>query len=206
MNTCTQHLPVPPPLLTKNKNIFINLFRFLIMDKKDLVARTLDKVVTEKAVNALAEGKGTRAVGAPLGVSVDNTYTILGIDYREDWFAPNDSNLTREDIAEMSDDEKAEAGCRFNGWFYFTTNNGDLSFTAVLGDSEMTKPEFWEGVETKAEDFDSAKIFVPSARTPAAWIKSGCDNLVGKTLKCVATKDFKRGQYPTKARAFVLVA
>lgn len=175
------------------------------MDKKDLVARNLEKVVTEAAVNALAEGKGTRAVGASLGVSVGNSYTILGIDYREDWFAPNDSNLTREDIAEMSDDEKAEAGCRLNGWFYFTTNNGDLSFSAVLGDSEMTKPEFWDNVETKAQDFDAAKIFVPSARTPAAWIKSGCDNLIGKTLQCVATKDFKRGNFDAKARAFVLV-
>lgn len=176
------------------------------MDKKDLVARNLEKVVSEAAVNALAEGKGTRAVGAPLGVSVGNEYTILGIDYREDWFAPTDSQLTRADIAEMSDEEKEEAGCRFNGWFYFTTNNGDLSFTAVLGDNEMTKPEFWDKVETKAEDFDCAKIFVPSARTPAAWIKSGCDNLVGKTLKCVATKDFMRGSFPAKARAFVLVA
>lgn len=176
------------------------------MDKKDLVARNLDKVVTEAAVNALAEGKGTRAVGAPLGVSVGNEYTILGIDYRENWFAPNGSNLTPADIAEMSDDEKVEAGCRLNGWFYFTTNNGDLSFSAVLGDSEMTKPEFWNNVETKAPDFDCTKIFVPSARTPAAWIKSGCDNLIGKTLKCVATKDFKRGNFDAKARAFALTA
>ena len=176
------------------------------MDKKDLVARNLEKVVTEAAVNALAEGKGTRAVGAPLGVSVGNTYTILGVDYRESWFAPKGSNLTNAQIAEMSDDEKVDAGCRYNGWFYFTTNNGDLSFSAVLGDSEMTKPEFWDKVETKAQDFDAAKIFVPSARTPAAWIKSGCDNLIGKTLKCVATKDFTRGDYDAKARAFVLVA
>lgn len=176
------------------------------MDKKDLVAKSLDKVITENAVNALVDGKGTRAVGAPLGVSVGNTYTILGIDYREGWFAPTGSNLTNDEIAEMSDDEKVEAGCRFNGWFLFTTNNGDLSFSAVLGDSEMTKPEFWDGVETKAQDFDAAKIFVPSARTPAAWIKSGCDNLIGKTLMCVATKDFKRGNFDAKARAFVLVA
>ena len=176
------------------------------MDKKDLVARNLEKVVTENAIAALAAGKGARAVGAPLGVSVDNTYTILGIDYREGWFAPTGSNLTNSEIAEMSDDEKVEAGCRFNGWFYFTTNNGDLSFSAVLGDSEMTKPEFWDGVETKAHDFDVTKIFVPSARTPAAWIKLGCDNLIGETLKCVATKDFKRGNFDAKVRAFVLVA
>ena len=176
------------------------------MDKKDLVARSLEKFISEEAINALAEGKGTRAVGAPLGVSIGNTYTITGIRYREDWFAPNDSKLTRADIAEMSDEEKEDAGCRFNGWFYFTTNNGDLSFSAVFGDSEMTKPEFWDKVETKAEDFDPAKIFVPSDRTPAGWIKSGCDNLIGKTLKCVATKDFMRGNYPAKARAFVLVA
>lgn len=176
------------------------------MDKKDLVARNLEKVVTEKAVNALAEGKGTRAVGAPNGISVGNSYTILGIDYREGWFAPTGSNLTNAEITEMSDDEKVEAGCRFNGWFYFTTSNGDLSFSAVMGTSEMTNPEFWKDVQTKAEDFDAAKIFVPSARTPAAWIKLGCDNLIGKTLKCVATRDFKRGDFDAKARAFVLVA
>ncbi len=176
------------------------------MDKKDLVARSLEKFISEEAINALAEGKGTRAVGAPLGVSIGNTYTITGVRYREDWFAPNDSKLTRADITEMSDEEKEEAGCRFNGWFYFTTNNGDLSFSAVFGDSEMTKPEFWDKVETKAQDFDVTKIFVPSDRTPAGWIKSGCDNLIGKTLKCVATKDFMRGNYPAKARAFMLVA
>lgn len=176
------------------------------MDKKDLVARSLEKVVSEKAVNALAEGKGTRSVGAPNGVSVGNSYTILGIDYRESWFAPAGSGLTNSEISEMSDDEKVEAGCRLNGWFVFTTSNGDLSFTAVLGDSEMTKPEFWDGVETKAEGFDPSKIFVPSARTPAAWIKLGCDNLIGKTLVCVATRDYKRGNFDAKARAFVLVA
>ena len=176
------------------------------MDKKDLVARNLEKVVSEKANNALADGKGTRAIGAPLGVSVGNSYTILGIDYREGWFAPTGSSLTNAEIAEMSDDEKVAAGCRFNGWFYFTTNNGDLSFSAVLGDVEMTKPEFWDNVQTKAQDFDVAKIFVPSARTPAAWIKTGCDGLTGKTLKCVATKEFKRGSIDAKARAFVLVA
>lgn len=180
------------------------------MDKKDLVARNLEKVVSEKAINALAEGKGTRAIGAPNGISVGNSYTILGIDYREGWFSPTETDgkptYTNAEIAEMSDDEKVEAGCRFNGWFYFTTNNGDLSFTAVLGDSEMTKPEFWNDVQTKADNFNASKIFVPSARTPAAWIKSGCDNLIGKTLKCVATKDFKRGRFAAKARAFVLVA
>lgn len=172
------------------------------MDKKDLVAKSLDKVITENAVTALAEGKGTRPVGAPLGVNVGNSFVILGIDYRENWFAPNDSDLSPAEIAEMSDDEKIEAGCRKTGWFFFVTNNGELSFSAVLGDNEMTKPEFWKEGATLAEDFDVTQIFVPSARTPAAWIKQGCDGLVGKTLDCIGTKDFKRGRFDAKARAF----
>lgn len=176
------------------------------MDKKDLVAKSLDKVISEVAVDALASGKGTRAIGSPLGISKGDKYTLLGIDYRENWFAPEDSDLTANDLNEMTDDEKTEAGCRKQGWFVFTTNNGDLSFSAVLGDSQMTKAEFWvEGADT-VEGFDVSQIFVPTARTPAAWIKMGCDNLIGKTLKCVATKDFRRGNFAAKARAFVLVA
>lgn len=174
------------------------------MDKKDLVAKSLDKVITENAVNALVDGKGTRAIGAPMGINVGNTFTIMGIDYREGWFAPEGSTLTTAEINEMTDEEKLEAGCRKNGWFFFITNNGELSFTAVLGDSEMTKPEFWaEGANT-VEGFDVSQIFVPSARTPAAWIKLGSDNLIGRTLSCVGTKDFKRGSFDAKARAFVV--
>lgn len=176
------------------------------MDKKDLVAKSLDKVVSEAAVNALAAGKGTRAIGSPLGISIGDKYTILGIDYRENWFAPEDSDLTTAEINEMSDQEKEDAGCRKQGWFVFVTNNGDLSFSAVLGDSQMIKAEFWDDKSQKVDDFNVSKIFVPSARTPAAWIKQGCDNLVGKEIKCVATKDFKRGNFDAKARAFVLVA
>lgn len=176
------------------------------MDKKDLVAKSLDKVISEVAVNALASGKGTRAIGSPLGISIGDKYTILGIDYRENWFAPEDSDLTVNDLNEMTDEEKTEAGCRKQGWFVFTTNNGDLSFSAVLGDSQMTKAEFWDDKSQKAEGFDVTKIFVPSARTPAAWIKTGCDNLIGRTLECVATKDFKRGNFDAKARAFVTAA
>ncbi len=203
-NDTPVHLSVPPPFLSKNKNIF-NHFNFQIfMDKKDLVAKSLDKVVSEAAVNALAEGKGTRAIGSPLGISVGDKYTIMGIDYRENWFAPEDRDLTTSEINEMTDKEKEEAGCRKQGWFVFITNNGDLSFSAVLGDSQMTKAEFWDDKAQKAEGFDVATIFVPSARTPAAWIKQGCDGLVGKELVCVATKDFKRGNFDAKARGFII--
>lgn len=174
------------------------------MDKKDFVAKGLEKFVTDAVINALAEGKGNRPVGAASTIEKGAKYSIYGIDYRENWFAPADSDLTAAEIREMDDNERLQNGCRKQGWFTFVTNNGDLSFSAVLGDTAMLNADFWSDAD-KVEDFDISKIFVPSVRTPSIWFKQGCDGLCGKTLQCVATKTFKRGTFDVKARAFVIV-
>ena len=174
------------------------------MDKKDFVSKSLEKFVTDAVINALSEGKGSRPVGASSSIEKGEKYTIYGIDYRENWFAPADSDLTQAEIREMDDETKRKNGCRLQNWFTFVTNNGDLSFSAVLGDKATLTAEFWSDAD-KVENFDVSKIFIPSVRTPSIWIKHGCDGLCGKTLQCVATKTFKRGTFDVKARAFVVV-
>ena len=174
------------------------------MEKKDFLSKEMQKCVSEKAVAALEAGKGTRAIGTDNSISVDSTFTILSVDFTGNWFAPEGSDLKASEIREMTDEELKAQGCHYNEWFTFNTNNGPLSFSAVMGDVAMYKPEFWEGVDTKVDGFDVANIFRPSARTPQAWIKANCDGLIGKTLRCVAVKNYMRGDFSAKARAFVV--
>lgn len=175
------------------------------MDKKDYgkyAAKDIVALVSEKAYDALEAGKGSRAIGGGNGIEVGNTYTLLKIDYREQLMPPSD--MTTEEFNELSEEEKKEVG-RMVGWFEFVTNNGGLSFSAVLGDKDMHTAEFWEDTPTKIDNFDVTNIFCPTARTPEAWIKTGCDGLLGKTLQCVATREYQRGRFDAKARAFVIV-
>lgn len=174
------------------------------MDKKQFAPAALQNSVSDAAFQALADGKGSRVYGAGNGIEVGNEYTLLRIDFVSRYIKPAD--LTTEEWNAMSDEQKAEA-CNHKPaeWFEFVTNNGSLSFGAVFGDKVMYNPEFWEGVETKVEDFDVNNIFKPSARTPEAWIKAGVDGLIGKTIKCIGTKDFQRGAFDAKARAFMIV-
>lgn len=172
--------------------------------KSDFVPKSLENSISEAAVEALESGKGTNCVGGDSNISVNNSYTILRIDYRTNWFKPEGSDLETSEINAMSDEQKIEAGCQKREWFTFVTTNGDLSFSAVLGDMRMANPEFWDDTAIKAEGFDLTKVFVPSCRVPCEWIKMGCDGIVGKTLRCVATKEFKRGNFDAKARAFVI--
>lgn len=174
------------------------------MEKKSFISKEMEKCVSEKAIAALEAGKGTRAIGTDNTIGVDSTFTLLSVDFTGNWFAPEGSNLKASELREMSEEELKNENCHYNEWFTFVTNNGPLSFSAVLGDVSMYKPEFWEGVETKADGFDVANIFRPSARTPQAWIKANCDGLIGKTLRCVAVKNYMRGDFPAKARAFVV--
>lgn len=174
------------------------------MDKKDLVKASLVKFVSDRAFEALAAGKGNRAIGVEPGIKVGNTYKICSVDFDSSWFSPDDKDYSASELNEMSDEEKREAGCQFREWFTFVTNNGNLSFSAVMGVQEMFTDEFWKDVETKSADFDVTKIFKASNRTPSLWAKEGCDDLVGKTLTCVATKTYKRGSFPVNVRAFVV--
>lgn len=172
------------------------------MNKKDYAAASIEKLVSDAAFQALEAGKGSRAYGAGNGIEVGNEYKLLKIDYRESLFPPRD--MSTEEFNELSEEQQKEIG-RVNGWFEFVTNNGSLSFGAVFGDKDMYKEDFWADTESKAEDFDVNTIFRPTSRTPEAWIKSGCDGLLGKTLKCVATREYNARGFDAKARAFVIV-
>lgn len=180
------------------------------MNKKDYVPQNMEKFVSEAAVAALVAGKGSRAYGAGNGIEVGNEYTLLKIDYRESLFPPRDMSTEEFNaLPEKSEDPEEitrEKVGRVNGWFEFTTNNGSLSFAAVIGDKDMYSEDFWKEGATKAEDFDVTKLFRPTSRTPEAWIKGGCDNLIGKTLKCVATREYQRGAFDAKVRGFYIKA
>lgn len=175
------------------------------MDKKDYgkyAAKEIVALVSDAAFQALEAGKGSRAYGAGNGIEVGNEYKLLKIDYRESLFPPRD--MTNAEFQELSEEEQKEVG-RVNGWFEFITNNGALSFGAVFGDKDMYSDDFWADTENKADDFNVDSIFRPTSRTPEAWIKSGCDGLIGKTLKCVATREYNSRGFDAKARAFVVI-
>lgn len=175
------------------------------MDKKDYgkyAAKEIVALVSDAAFQALEAGKGSRAYGAGNGIEVGNEYKLLKIDYRESLFPPRD--MTTAEFQELSEEEQKEVG-RVNGWFEFVTNNGALSFGAVFGDKDMYSDDFWADTENKADNFNVDNIFRPTSRTPEAWIKSGCDGLIGKTLKCVATREYNSRGFDAKARAFVVI-
>lgn len=172
------------------------------MNKKDYAAASIEKLVSDAAFQALEAGKGSRAYGAGNGIEIGNEYKLLKIDYRESLFPPRD--METAEFNELPEEQQKEIG-RVNGWFEFATNNGALSFGAVFGDKDMYSDEFWADTESKADDFDVTTIFRPTSRTPEAWIKSGCDGLLGKTLKCVATREYNSRGFDAKARAFVVI-
>lgn len=157
---------------------------------KDLDAKKMN--VSATAVAALNEGAGTRAIGAPIGVTVGNEYKLLGIDYVTRKMPVQ--GVSMEEWNKLEGEEKEQNSVE-RSWFIFITNNGDLSFTSVFGDSEMFSQDFWkeEGEVSKADDFDitADNILHVSNRTPASFIESGCDGLIGKTLKAVARRDWQ---------------
>lgn len=200
-------LSVPPPLLTKNKKHIINHLNFTNMDKKDFAPVAIQNSVSERAYQALDEGKGNNAVGMSDGITVGMEFMITGIDYRESLMPPR--GMSNEDFQALGDKDREEQGV-LRGWFVFTTNNGDLSFTTVMGDIKSKTQDFWTpGENDIAENFnvmqgfDASRIFTPSCRTPKAWIKQGVDGLIGDTLVCVATKKTSRDGLTFKSRAFM---
>lgn len=173
------------------------------MNSKDKYAsKKLQQVITEQAFQALEDGKGNRAYGVTAKVSVNNEYTLAGIDFRSEYLKPED--ITNEDWRQMSEEEKAKEVGKKAEWFEFSTNNGSLSFSAVLGNSKMYDSDYWTDGET-TEDFDVTKLFKPSARTASAWIKNDVDNLIGKTIKCVGVKTDTSGTFDVSVRAFVVL-
>ena len=117
------------------------------MNKK--IGQATSRVITDAAKNALNAGKGLRAIGASLSIAVGNSYTILGVDYRENLFPPRDMN--DEEFRALPEEEQKKVG-RLTGWFEFLTNNGGLSFSAVLGTSEMYEAAFWTPAEGKTDE------------------------------------------------------
>ena len=178
------------------------------MDKK--IGKAVRAVISDAAKAALNAGKGARAIGTSGEIALGNKYVILSVDFREELFPPRD--MSDEEFRGLTDEEKRVQG-RLQNWFTFMTNNGALSFGAVLGATEMYSQEFWTAAKDKtdeecgiikSEDFDVTKIFRPSARTAEAFIANDCDGLIGKTLRVVGLKAYQRGDFPAKARAFVV--
>lgn len=172
------------------------------MDNKDkYVSKKIKDAISESAVEALSNGKGNRAYGTTSGIEVGNEYTLMSINYRSEYLKPK--TITNEEWNEMSDEEKEDAVGKKSEWFEFLTNNGPVSFGAMLGNIKMYANEYWADGET-ADDFDVTKLFKPSCRVPSAWIKQGVDDLIGKTIKCVGIKIDKSGTFETTVRAWVI--
>lgn len=168
--------------------------------------------ITEAALAALEAGEGTRAYGAGNGIIPNDEYTLQAINFRSERMRPETTNddgtdkYPSEVWFTMSEEEQAIAQPRLTKWFEFETNNGPLSFGAVLGHKNLNTADFWEDGEVeKSDDFDPTKVFMPSARTPEAWMRNKCDELLGKTLRCVAVKTDGSGARSRKYRAFVIV-
>lgn len=177
------------------------------MDKKALVSKSIQNLVSEALLDAIANGELSKVIGDTTGIAVGKIYEILSADYKTGWFARDrDSTETAAEIAakvaELGEDAAKEDYVK-RGWACFKTNNGDLSFSAIMGNTKFEDAEFWNDAE-KSEDFDVEKIFRPSARAADVWLKKGCDELIGKKVRCVATKVYnENGLTGIKARAFV---
>lgn len=161
------------------------------MNKKDFPTDVV-KFCDEKFINAIESGKGQRVYGAGTsGISVGDEYTILGVTAIEDQLLPDSSKgITTEQWRNMSAEEREENGVK-RSWLAFTTNNGNLAFSALMGEKGMFTKDYWSGERVKvSEDFDVDKLFRPSCRTGEAWIKAKFDGLIGKTVRCVGTKTY----------------
>lgn len=170
-----------------------------------------EKFISDNALNALDSGAGNRPIGnGGGGIAVGDTFTLINVDYVTQLMPKR--GISNNDFSAMSDEDKQANGVT-RSWFTMNTNNGPLSFSALLGHKDMYTSEFWdkESDENKgntidvADDFDVTTIFSPSARTPAAFIKNGCDELLGKTVKCVGVKTFTQNGFEVKARAFMVL-
>lgn len=173
-----------------------------MVTKDKYASKKLQQVMSENAFQALEDGKGNRAYGITAGIDVGNEYTLIGINFRSEYIKPSD--MSNEEWRDLTEEEKAQAVGRKSEWFEFITNNGTLSFSAVLGNTKMYTNEYWAD-GTTSEDFEVTKLFKPSARTASAFIKNDVDNLIGKTIKCVGVKTDTSGVFDVSVRAFVVL-
>ena len=177
------------------------------MEKKVKIPNAIKANVDDAAVKALNAGKGQRVYGGGTsGITVGDEYSIKGVTYTEQLMPP--TGMDNAEWRGLSEAEQREQGVQ-RGWFAFTTNNGNLAFSAVMGEKGMDGLPYWQDVpaEQKAEGFDPTKIFKPSARTAETWVEAGCDGLIGKTIRCVATKEYEpEGQsFTIRVRAWEIV-
>lgn len=165
------------------------------MSDKVQIAESIQALCSESALQALANGKGNRAIGTNAGINVGDVYTVLSINFRSERIRPTTQHKEGDEMVDdypadvwraMSEEEQMEIVPEKSEWFEFETTSGPLSFGAVLGHVNMDDPEWWKGGKT-IEGFNPKTLFTPSARTPKAWIANGVDGLLGKTIKCVAT-------------------
>lgn len=174
------------------------------MKKTDL-ATNVAAVMTQRAIAAIENDEGNRAYGANTGIEVGNIYHITGIDFREAYMCASQDQDEVRRFNELSDSEKAEQGVQ-RKWFEFLTDDGTLSFGAVLGNVRMYVPEFWKGANV-IKGFNVKNLFKPSCRRPAEWMKQGCDGLIGKKLQCVGIGEVPLGTTGRTApvRGFVVL-
>lgn len=178
------------------------------MEKKVKIPNAIKANVDDAAVQALNAGKGQRVYGGGTsGISLEDEYTLKGVTYTEQLMPP--TGMDNAEWRALSDAEKAEQGVQ-RGWFAFTTNNGNLAFSSVMGEKGQNTENYWKDVpaEQKAEGFDPTKIFMPSCRTAETWVEAGCDALIGKTIRCVAVHEYEpEGQtFTIRVRAWEIVA
>lgn len=163
------------------------------MIKVDELKGTIKSKISEVAKEALANGQGTRSMGGSQGITIGKRYKLLSIDYVTRMLPPQGQNIAN--FNQMSEEEQFEAGGRKRSWFEFTTDNGALSFSALLGNAEAYSEEFWNGKGDdvqKAKGFKVEELFKPSARTVESFIQNNCDGLLdGKTIECVGIRKWR---------------
>lgn len=186
------------------------------MNLKDSLPSNIEGNISESALAALESSAGSRVIGGGAsGISVGDVFTVNSIDYQTGLVPPR--GMSTKTWNNLSDSEKKEKGVE-RSWFTFLTNNGNLSFGAILGQKDMYETDYWKAPEKDSEEsattvvevadgFDVTKIFKPSARVPLVWVKAGCDKLIGKTVKCVGIKQYRpAGQtFDVRVRAFEVV-
>lgn len=181
---------------------------------------TTKKFFSERALTALADGQGERALGTgSSGIGVGFTAKILGIDYRTEKMMPN--GYSADEWSKLSEEEKAKEGVE-RSWFELNTSNGGVALNSLFTNLDSKEKDFWTSQEgdtqdreteycVLSEDWDSVKdnLWEPSVRSVRAWCENKCDGIIGKSLRCVAVKQYPKQRrdgstYYVRVRAWVV--